>query len=153
MHHCETRKKLLCGSAKLPRIHTTLGIMSIRNLILVTILNIIALVLSSLMILPIGFFSFIIFIFGNIGQNTVVQSVESPNGAYRAELVDSDQGALGGDTLVDVYENKGINTLVFKISKKPQRVYQGEWGEFKSMKIYWKNDSCLVMNSVEYKFK
>lgn len=116
-------------------------------------LTIISLVLSALMVLPIGFFGFIALIFGNIGQNTVVQSVESPNGTYYAEVIDSNQGALGGDTLVDVYEDKGINALVFKISKKPQRVYHGDWGEFENMDIYWKNDNCLVINSVEYEIE
>lgn len=114
------------------------------------VLRIIALVLSAFMILPVGYFGFIALIFGNIGQNTVVESVESPNGVYYAEVINSDQGALGGDTLVDVYENKGINALVFKISKKPQRVYSGDWGEFENMEIYWKDDNCLVINSVEY---
>ena len=33
---------------------------------------------------------------------------------------------------------------------KPQTVYIGEWGEFKNMRIYWKNDECLVINSMEY---
>lgn len=67
-------------------------------------LKVVALVLSALMILPICFFSFIALIFGNIGQNTVVQTVESPSGKYYAQVIDSDQGALGGDTLVDVYK-------------------------------------------------
>ena len=116
-------------------------------------LKIIALVLSALMILPICLFSFIGLIFGNIGQNTVVQTVESPSGKYYAQVIDSDQGALGGDTLVDVYQDCGINALVFRIEKKPQRVYFGEWGEFNNMQIHWKNDNCLVINSVEYEIK
>lgn len=107
-------------------------------------------VISAFLILPVGFMGFIMLIFGNIGQNTVVQTVESPNGAYYAEVIDSDQGALGGDTLVDVYENTEINLLVCKIFKNPQRVYHGEWGEFKDMEVYWKDDQCLVINSVEY---
>lgn len=116
-------------------------------------LKITALVLSALMVLQIGFFSFISLIFGNIGQNTVVQTVESPGGKYYAEVVDSNQGALGGDTLVDVYEKSGINSVIFKIEKKPQRVYVGEWGEFKNMEIYWKDEQCLVINSVEYEIE
>lgn len=114
------------------------------------VLKIIALVLSALMVLPIGFISFIFLIFGNIGQNTVVQTIESPSGEYYAQVIDSDQGALGGDTLVDVYKNGGINAIIFKIEKKPQRVYFGDWGEFKNMQIYWESDDCLVINSVEY---
>jgi len=115
--------------------------------------KIIALVLSALMILPIGFFSFIALIFGNIGQNTVVQTVESPSGNYYAQVIDSDQGALGGDTLVDVRQDCGINALIFKIENKPHRVYRGEWGEFNNMQIYWKDDNCLVINSVEYEIE
>ncbi len=114
------------------------------------LLKIISLSLSALMLVPIGFLVFISLIFGNFGQNTVVQSVSSPNGAYYAEVVDSDQGALGGDTLVDVYTNSGINALIFKIAKKPQRVYCGDWGDYKTMDIYWKDDHCLVINDTEH---
>lgn len=116
-------------------------------------LKITTLTVFAFMLLPICFLSFMALIFGNIGQNTVVQSIESPSGAYYVEVIDSDQGALGGDTLVEVYENKEIRTLVFKISRKPQRVYLGDWGEFDDMDIYWKDDSCLVINSVEYEIE
>ena len=116
-------------------------------------LKIVALVLSALMILPICFFSFIALIFGDIGQNTVVQTVESPNREYYAQVIDSDQGALGGDTLVDVYKKSGVNLILFKIEKKPQRVYFGDWGEFNNMKIHWKDNNCLVINSVEYEIE
>jgi len=114
------------------------------------LLKIILLIISAILILLVGFIGFIMLIFSNIGQNTVVQTVESPNCAYYAEVIDSDQGALGGDTFVDVYENTEINLFVFKIFKNPQRVYHGEWGEFEDMEVYWKNDQCLVINSIEY---
>ena len=113
-------------------------------------LKIVMLVLSGLMALPIGLFALIALVFGNIGQNTVVRSVESPDITYRAEVIDSDQGALGGDTLVDVYENKGFDAFFFQVAKKPQRVYWGNWDEFEDMEIYWKNENCLVINSREY---
>mgnify|MGYP004537430273 FL=1 len=116
-------------------------------------LKIIALVLSVLMILPLGFFSFIALIFGNIAQNTVVKTVESPSGKYYAQVIDSDQGALGGNTIVDVYQECEINALLFKIKKKPQQVYSGGWGEFENMQIRWKNDNCLIINSVEYEIE
>lgn len=113
-------------------------------------LKITCLVLSALMLLPIGFLSFMALAFGDLGENIVVQTVKSPNGAYYAEVINSDQGALGGDTLVDVTENKKFDALIFTISKKSKRVYHGEWGEFEDMEIYWKNENCLVINSVEY---
>ena len=87
---------------------------------------------------------------GNIGENTVVQTVTSPSGKYYAQLTDNDQGALGGATIVKVHEVSGIDTFLFKAEKKPREVYHGHWGEFMDMQIYWKDDECLVINSVEY---
>lgn len=110
-------------------------------------------VLSVLMILPFGYFCFIALIFGNIGQNTVVQTVESPSGKYYAQVIDSDQGALGGDTLVVVYQDCGVDMFLFKIDKKPKRVYLGDWGEFKNMQLCWKDDRHLVINSIEYEIE
>lgn len=118
-----------------------------------TALKISTLVLSALMVLPIGFFSFIALTFGNIGQNTVVESIKSPNGTYYAEVIDSNQGALGGDTLVNVYKSTDFNAIIFKVSKRPQRVYHGEWGAFENMEIHWKDETCLVINSVEFEIE
>lgn len=112
-------------------------------------LKITAFVLSALLAGPIGLFSF--FALFPIGQNTVVQTVASPSGKYYAEVIRSDQGALGGDTLVNVCANWEINLLLLKIEKKPQRVYLGDWGEFEDMQIHWKDDGCIVISSVEYK--
>ena len=116
-------------------------------------LKIIALILSALLAAPVGFFSLFALTIGKFGQETVVKTLPSPNGNYYAEVIDSDQGALGGDTLVEVYSNQKIDLLVIKFSPKPQRVYLGEWGAYKTMDIYWKGDSCLVINSVEYAVK
>ena len=113
-------------------------------------LKIVALALSALMILPIGFFCFIALVFGNLGQNTVVQTVESPSGKYYAQVIDSDQGALGGDTFVEVYKKPLTNTFLFKIEQYPDRVYSGEWGEYEDMQIYWNGDHRLVINAVAY---
>lgn len=108
-----------------------------------------ALSISAIMALPVIFLSLTFLIFGNFGKNEVVKTVVSPNEEYYAQVINSDRGALGGDTLVDVHNN-GFNAFFFKINKKTQRIYQGEWGEFNDMKIYWKDDNCLVINSVEY---
>ncbi len=116
-------------------------------------LKIIALVLSALMILPVGFLSFIALIFGNIGQNTVMQTVDSPSGKYYAQVIDSDQGALGGDTIVNVCEKWELNGIFFKIKKDPNRVYMGPWGEAFDMQISWIDDRHLLINNVEYEIK
>ena len=114
------------------------------------VLKIVALCISAVMILPVVLLGFFTLTFGNIGQNTVVQTVSSPNGTYYAEVIDSDQGALGGDTFVDIYESANINLVLFNITKKPQRIYHGNWGAYKTMQIYWKENDCLVINGTEY---
>ncbi len=110
-------------------------------------------VLFALMTAFVIYFSFIMLTFGTIGQNTVIKNIESPNGNFYAQIIDSDQGAFGGDTLVNVYEKRGIDTFIFRLKDKPQRVYLGEWREYECMHIRWKDDKCLVINSVEYEIK
>ena len=88
--------------------------------------------------------------FGNIGINTVIDRIHSPDETYYAEIVDSDQGALGGDTIVYVYKSRKLNLFVMTISKTPKRVYLGEWKEYETMQIEWKSESCLLIDSEEY---
>lgn len=79
---------------------------------------------------------------GDLTENTVVQTLHSPDGAYIAQVISSDQGAMGGSTLVEVYpEGK---------PRQKQRVYTGQWEEYTTMEIYWKTDTCLVINGTEY---
>ena len=111
------------------------------------------LVFAVLTVCVIGFFMFVSLVFGGIVQNTVVKTVESPNEKYYAEVIDNDQGALGGATLVNVNEKYIINTPIVSVRKKPKQVYHGKWGEYKGMKIYWKNDTCLVIDAVEYEIE
>ena len=113
--------------------------------------KIIVSVLFTLMTAFVLFFTFMMQIFGNLGQNTVIKNIDSPNGNFYAQVIDSDQGALGGDTIVVVYEKRDIDALIFTLKDNPERVYLGEWREYESMQISWKDDKCLVINSVEYK--
>lgn len=99
-------------------------------------------ILAALAVMAAGFFGLIASIFGNLRQDTVVKTIPSPDGTYYAQVIDSDQGAMGGATLVQVCSSKG--------HKKPQLVYQGKWGEAAYLEIYWRDDTCLVINSVEY---
>ena len=116
-------------------------------------MKIVVLVIGIVLAVHVGFLGFLAMIFGSIGKDTVVQSVESPNGAYIAQLVDSDQGALGGDTLVLVYEQNNIDLFFLRIEKEPQLVYSGQWGAFKQMKLEWKNEHCLLINETEYEIE
>lgn len=107
---------------------------------------------SSLMFVVIILFSFFTVFFGNFAVNTVVETINSPNGEYYAEVVDSDQGATGGSTIVYAKKSDCLNFPILKIEKIPQRVYLGEWREYETMDIYWKDEKSLIINSKEYTF-
>lgn len=108
-------------------------------------------ILSILMFVLLLFISMLILAFGNFGSNSVVVSVESPQGTYLAEVIDSDQGALGGDTLVQVTNRKKVVPLpIGEYSKAAVRVYTGEWGEWETMWIRWEDDNTLLIDGERY---
>ena len=88
--------------------------------------------------------------FGQIRQDSIVNRVMSPNRSYTAVVIDSDQGALGGNTLVDIEHNASEINVWFGRFIKITRVYTGEWGEFDTMSMEWKNDSTLLINGKSY---
>ena len=103
------------------------------------------------------FFFFICFIslldclFSGFGIDRVVHVEYSPDREYKAEVVDSDQGALGGAVFVNVCNTEPVIDLYFiKVSKKPHCVYSGEWGGYKGMELYWKDNHILSVNGSDY---
>lgn len=115
--------------------------------------KIVALALALLLLRPVGLFGNIIVAFSDFGLNTVVRTEESPDGKHYAELIDSDHGATGGDTLVKVYRRGGFHAILFSVTPKPQTVYVGPWGMSDYMELYWKSDNCLVVNGEEHIIK
>lgn len=91
-------------------------------------------------------------VFDYFSENIVVRTVESPSGSYYAEVIESNQGALGGNTFVEI-RKKGIDLIIFSIAPKPQRVYTGDFGESDKLNIYWESDECLVIDSAEFWLK
>lgn len=82
-----------------------------------------------------------------ISTDTVINTVSSPQNTYRAEVVDHDEGALGGKTLVNIRDNrKTIPILIGELVAEPVCIYTGEWGEFEHMQIDWADDHTLVIN-------
>lgn len=105
-----------------------------------------SIILAFVIFFPLSFFSFIVSVF-SIGEDTVINILESPNKRYYAEIIDSAQGALGGNTFIDVYNtNNNFNSYLFKISKRPQRVYKGPWSAYKDIEIYWINENSLFVD-------
>jgi len=97
------------------------------------------------------FVLYIMMIFANFGENTVMKSEISPGSIYIAEIIASDEGAMGGSTLVDVTRlNRDINLFIIgELKKAPKRIYSGRWGEF-DMALRWENDEILYINEIRY---
>lgn len=114
-------------------------------------LKIISLVESGGWTLLIALATMIVLVFGGLmGEETVVKILPSPEGTYYAEVVDSDQGAMGGATYVQVYHPPVFSCFLFKVENPPDVAYEGRWGAYKHMEIHWVDDSNLMINGELY---
>ena len=81
------------------------------------------------------------------GYRMAVRTIISPERNYRAEVIDVNEGALGGATIVEVYDlRKQFDGIIFLFQKEPQVVYHGDWGEFETMKLEWESEQVLLIN-------
>ena len=84
-------------------------------------------------------------LFGDLiqfGLNTIIDQQYSPNKAYRTVTVDNDQGALGGNTYVD------LEKIYFGIVKRPLKtLYYGRWGE--KPKVLWLDENIVSIKGRE----
>ena len=115
------------------------------------VLKSISLVLSAVMLIILIPSAFLGLLFGGLSSDEVIQTVESPSGAYYAEVVANNQGGLGGSTIVKVYKDTKLDFFLFEFEDKPQKVYVGNWGEFYGMDVYWNTDKIIVIDGREYK--
>ena len=106
---------------------------------------------SAVILLPFMLLCLLLFLFP-FGRITVVRTVLSPEGNYCAQLINDDQGALGGNTLVEVHDTrKNLDLFLLSVQKNPRRVYTGRWGEFETMKLEWESEEILLINDRPYK--
>jgi len=90
-------------------------------------------------------------LFWDFGPQQVVRSETSPNAAYLAEVVNSDQGLFGRNTIVRVTEQgRVISIPVGELRKDPVLVYKGEYGEAETMIISWESDDTLLINGTRF---
>lgn len=78
-----------------------------------------------------------------------VDEAVSPDGQYYACVYLSDQGALGGDTVVTVRRRKRLlPTALGWLSQvsRDERVYLGDYREAYTLRIRWLDEDTLVIN-------
>lgn len=110
----------------------------------------ISLSLSGLLLIPLLLLAFGSLFFGGIGQRKVVRQVPSPDGSLLAEIVDDDQGALGGATLVELCPRGWDGKWGVRLSRQ---IWFGPWGEHDSMELRWKDESYLEINGRDYQIR
>lgn len=89
-------------------------------------------------------------VFGGVGLLSVVYSKESPDGKYIAEIVDDDQGALGGSTIVRVTRKESISFGVGNIHKDPTVITVRRWGMWDDIEFEWVDEDTLLVDGTEY---
>ena len=88
--------------------------------------------------------------FGSIGSTTVVQEKISPDGKHIAYLIDVDQGALGGDTRIEIMK-KPVKTPFGRYSS----YYYLDWdnwagvGVLSEMTFEWLDNDTLLYGNTE----
>lgn len=104
--------------------------------------RIVSLLLSFLLLLvtPIWLFA------ASMVQNDMVQQLDSPGGRYTARMIRSDQGALGGDTLVEVRDNRESVPILIGSFTDSRLVYHGEWYEWETLELGWESEDVLLLN-------
>ena len=101
--------------------------------------------LSGIFVLPILLFIML----SDFGARTVIAREVSPDMRYCAEVIDDDQGALGGATLLLVYRLDGSFSIgSFDFRKSQIELRSGPWGEFESLS--WQDSEHLSMNGTIY---
>lgn len=82
---------------------------------------------------------------GSIGEETVIQTEDSPDGRYTAQLIQRDEGALGGSTFIEVKDNeKTYKFLFWEFESKEKCIYVGRWSEAFDMDMQWLDEDTLV---------
>jgi len=96
-------------------------------------------ILIYVLLIPVGILGICL---GDFGANTVIDQQYSPNGIHRTITIDSDQGALGGDTIVK------LERMYFGIAKKNIKIlYHGHWGE--NPNVIWVDNNTVKINEID----
>ena len=108
----------------------------------------IAVVMTILVILIFGFFSFVAVLFADFGETEVREVYVSPDGAYFAKTVSYCEGAMGGDTVVEIEKTKQIPLISGTIVWRNTKLWVGDWGY--TPEVEWTDENTLVIDGQEY---
>ena len=105
--------------------------------------KIVSAVFFLLLIVPTWFFCLL----GSIGYVKTVRTEISPDGRYVANVVNADEGALGGSSYVEVHRSRGLDLGFMEIDFGYRQVWYGEWWQYDHILLSWREDNSLAVNS------
>lgn len=109
------------------------------------------LLVSGALLMPMAFLSIIGIAFSNGGNDTVVDTVFSPEKTCYVEVVDNNQGEQGGNMLVKAYQKGGFDAGVFTVSKRPVTVYVAQYEKTApTVAIGWDGEDTVLINEKAY---
>jgi len=81
----------------------------------------------------------------------IVDSKLSPNSRYLVEIIEINQGALGGSTYVRVFIQKNI--LIGTLRNNPIIIFRGRFRQMSGATLRWENDGILYIDNKQYIIK
>ncbi len=84
-----------------------------------------------------------------VREDTEHQRIPSPDGSRYAVVIESNQGAMGGATYVEVADTPR-QFLFFSLEGKRRRIYTGRWGEHESIQVCWQDSNTLLIHGKIY---
>lgn len=95
-------------------------------------------------------FLFLSLFLGDFGVTRVMYSKQSPGGKYVAEVIDDDQGALGGYTIVKMRRKESFSFLIGRVYKTPVTLCYRGWGLWDEIEFDWVDEDTLMVDGKEY---
>jgi len=117
------------------------------------VFNILCNVLAIPLIVIISVFLSVGFFMVDFGYSEVVREIVSPDEKHIIEVVNIDQGALGGDTAVYVVKNPTLFVPFGHLFTLENLIYRGEWNTWDDLKIEWIDRNTAIVNGVEHRIE
>lgn len=86
-----------------------------------------------------------------ISERKMVCWADSPDGRYTAVVWEVDEGALGGNTVVEITDHvSGFDIGLGTFGRRPRRVHTGPWGEWADGPFCWEDADTLLFNDMRF---
>lgn len=109
---------------------------------------------ATLLVILLAFLLLVMSLLQGFGSRTVVKTIPSFGQIYEVRVIDSDEGALGGHTIVEVQQKNAVIPIgIGQFVKQPVCIYTGQWRESGHMNLHWENDRILIINGVPYQIE